>query len=168
MDAEAWAVVAGFAGVVVALGSLLVAYKANRRADEANELARGANSIATKANDLSMEANQIAGRALDSSEQIGRDQIALHQRELELLHESERSQRSANLQVSPSMKTSHGMFKIKVENRGPSHADRVTLSLHNDDQSMLVGQPTNLAPERTTEFEGYRGPLLLGAVDGGR
>jgi hypothetical protein len=151
--------------MLVGLISLIVAVKANRRADEANELAQGANNIATEANGLSRDANQIAERALKSSDQIGRDQIALHQRELEVIHQAERRKRSADIQVTPTTITSAGKFNLRLENRGPHHADRVTVSLHDGGQSMTVGGARSIAPGTSTQIEGHRGTLLAGSID---
>jgi hypothetical protein len=136
LDGQAWAVISGFGGVIVGLAGLIVAIVANRCANDANDLARGANH-------LSQEANQIRERPLKSSERIREDQIELQRLQVEQAHETERTQPEADIREFPGMRTSGGRLHLKVENRGPYHADDVTLSLHEGEQSMTVGAPTN-------------------------
>ncbi len=151
MSTDAWvAIVSGLSGAVVGGWGLFEARKARAEARQANRHAA--------------EANQIAVRALESSEQIGRDQIELHRREFDLAHKAEQSRGRANIQVYPAMKTSHGVFKLRLENRGPHHADRVTVSLHRAGESLEIDQLKNLAPDRAVEVTGNRGSFLAGAV----
>lgn len=165
MDGDTWSLIGAVAGIVTGLAGLVIAIKANRRADAANQLSREANELANSANRLSLEANRISERALESSERIGRDQINLHRREVDLVHLAEQSKNRANIQVRPAMKTSSGIFNLKVENRGPHHADGVTVSLHRDGNSLNLGKITSLAPGKATEVTGNRGSFLAGAIE---
>lgn len=165
MNGQIWTVVPAVAGLVLGAAGLVVAIRANRRADAANRLSEESNEIAGAANRLSEGANQISERALELSERLSRDQIELQRQEVALAHQAEHSRRSANIHVIPTMKTSHGEFKLRVENRGPHHADRVAVSLHQNDQVLNVGQPTNLAPGKFTEFSGHRGNFFAGALE---
>ncbi len=139
--------------------------RANHRADAANELSEDANKISGAANRLSEEANQISKQALESTEQLGRDQIELLRREVDLAHQAEQRSRSADIRVTPAMKSSRGGFNLRVENRGPHHADQVAVSLHRDDETLNVGRVASLAPGGATEFSGNRGSFFAGAID---
>lgn len=144
---------------------LVIAIRANHRAEAANKLSRDANDIAGAANRFSEEANQISKQALELSEQIGQDQIELQRREVDLAHQAEQRSQSADIRVTPTMKTSGGEFNLRVENRGPHHADQVTVSLHREDQTLNVGRATDLAPGKFTELSGHRGSFFGGALE---
>lgn len=150
MSVEIWTAISGVAGLVFGVAGLIVAVRANGRADAANR--------------LSKEANEISERALKSSERLGREQIDLLQREVEMAHGAERRKRSADILVSPARRTSGGEFRLRVENRGPHHADRIALSLHADGNILNVVPPTSLPPGKVTELTGKRGSFFAGAV----
>lgn len=152
------AIIFGPSGALIGGWGLLEARKARAEAKEANH-------HADEANRLSEEANQISKQALGLSERLGRDQIELQRREVDLAHQAEQRSRSADIHVALAMKTSRGEFKFRVENRGPHHANQVAVSLHREDQTLNIGRATDLAPGRATEVSGHRGSFFGGALE---
>lgn len=93
------AIIFGLSGALLGGWGLLEAQKARAEAKEANH-------HADEANRLSEEANQISKQALELSERLGRDQIELLRRDVNLNLQAEQRSRSADIRVTPAMKTS--------------------------------------------------------------
>ena len=133
-SAEVWGMVIsamiGTAGVIVAVIALRRSSTANRHADAANRIAKEANAHSREANAIARQALQVQERGVNvaiSSEQKGR---------------------SADIRVHDSVKRYENGQRatVGIENRGPSDADDVTVTLHHGDRRQSMSNPLYIPP----------------------